>query len=125
MAHTGYVISQTVFALPALIVLVAGLALLTARRRTVGPRATGLAIAGAAVLLAGAVVNVVWASSLPWVLQATTSTGGYAMMSAGVGILTAILHATGIGLLIAAVLTRTPASQAGIAQLDPPVRVSG
>lgn len=110
MQHMGYVISQTVFALPALIVLVAGLVLLTARRRAVGPRATGLAIAGAAVLLAGAVVNVVWASSVPWVLRTDGQIGAFAMMSAGVGILTAILHATGLGLLIAAVLARAPAT---------------
>ncbi|MDQ7905637.1 hypothetical protein RB614_14045 [Phytohabitans sp. ZYX-F-186] len=105
MDEFGYVAIQFAAQLPALIVLVVGLALLAARRRTLTGRAGALAVSGCAVLLAGVLLSIAWTSSYIWIYS-----GGdfdvteFGLIASGVGLVLTLVHATGLALVIAAVL---------------------
>ncbi|MFC4147037.1 hypothetical protein ACFO0M_12345 [Micromonospora mangrovi] len=103
MQFLGYSGWQLLTQLPTLLMLVVGLVLaLTHRRLPRGPR--GLLLAGIAVLLLGALLNLGWVLALPRVVQ----NGGAAQLTRLnliVGPLLALLHPLGLGLVVAAALT--------------------
>jgi hypothetical protein len=110
-----YGLSVIVLQLPTLVVLVAGIALLTTRRATLPPRSVQLGVAGCVAMLVGTLVGLAWSVSLPLLV----SQGGgvnftnVSLLSLLVGGVLTLLHAAGLGLLIAAVL-------GGVRVPDPP-----
>jgi hypothetical protein len=78
--------------------------LLLVRRGTVPARATYLGVAGCAALAVGSVLSLVWALTLPMLVhQGVFDLAGPGIMLFGV-VQTAV-HAVGLGLLVAAVVT--------------------
>jgi hypothetical protein len=108
-----YGLSVVVVQLPTLVVLVAGIALLTTRRATLPPRSVQLGVAGCVALLVGALVGLAWSVSLPLLVSqgGAVNFTNVSLLSLLVGGVLALLHAAGLGLLIAAVLgsVRAPA----------------
>ncbi|PRY31388.1 hypothetical protein CLV70_103274 [Pseudosporangium ferrugineum] len=105
----GYLLSGVLIHLPVLAVLIAGFIVVASRRARLGPRSTMLARLGLGILAACQVLEVVWLVVLPQLIssfdyRATT----YGVLSLIVGILLSLLLAAGLGLLIAAVVTRAP-----------------
>ncbi|MFI5842898.1 hypothetical protein ACIA8K_24640 [Catenuloplanes sp. NPDC051500] len=94
-----------VTSLPMLIACVAGLVLVRARARALPPRTTRLATAGLAALLASTVASMGWQVALPFLIRKDMSL--YTMAAGVQWVLTAGLAVAGLGLLIAAVLTRS------------------
>ncbi|GII78787.1 hypothetical protein Sru01_37690 [Sphaerisporangium rufum] len=88
---------------PMIIVLVVGIVLTARARRERGAPAT-LGLAGCAVLLVAAVLELVRAFVLPG-LGASMGLGAVQFMAMA-GLLLTVLHVTGVGLLIAGVVTR-------------------
>jgi hypothetical protein len=101
----AYIAIQIVSQIPVLVVLVAGLVLLAARRRTLTGRAGTLAIAGCGVLLAGIILSTAWTSSYIWVYSdGDFDDRTFGLLAAAVGLVLTLIHATGLALVIAAVL---------------------
>ena len=110
----GYLFSGVITHLPVLAVLIAGLVLVSARGARLGARSTMLARFGLGVLLAGQILDVVWFMMLPQIIASTDyASRSYGIMSLVVGIMLALLIAAGLGLLIAALVTRAPAGPGG------------
>jgi hypothetical protein len=108
----AYVAIQFAAQVPVLIVLVVGLVLVAARRRSLNGRAAALAVAGCAVLLLATVANVAWIASIPWLLDGRdVDARDFAVLASGVGLALTLVHATGLALIIGAVLAgrRPPA----------------
>jgi hypothetical protein len=101
----AYVAIQFAAQLPALVVLVVGLLLVATRRRTLTGRAGVLAISGCAVLLAGILLGVAWTSSYIWIYaDGDFDVRSFGVLSSVVGLALTLVHATGLALVIAAVL---------------------
>ncbi|MEQ4301438.1 hypothetical protein ABNF97_08615 [Plantactinospora sp. B6F1] len=101
---TGWVLTQGVFQLPVLLVLVVGLVLVAVRRDQLSRLAKGLAVAGCSVLLIGIVADTAWLASIPTLLAGDPSPTEFDMIRAGVSIVLTICHTLGLGLLIGGVL---------------------
>jgi hypothetical protein len=101
---------------PELAVLVAGFAFALGLGRR-APRASGLAVAGCALLLVLTVIK-----PLGWYFMATHRDGNYVAMMAIISIAESVLHAVAIGLLVAAVFAdrRTTAAAEPMAPPPPP-----
>ncbi len=105
MDEFAYVAIQFAAQVPVLIVLVVGLVLVAARRRTLTGRAGTLAIAGCAVLLLATLANVAWIASIPWLIdQRDFDARDFGLAAAAVGVALTLIHATGLALIIGAVL---------------------
>ncbi|WP_446216674.1 hypothetical protein [Micromonospora sp. IBHARD004] len=102
MRFLGYSGLQLLTQLPTLLVLAAGLVLALVNRLPRGPR--GLLFAGTAVLLLGALLNLVWVLALPRLVAGGWSTIQTSRLTLVLGPLLALLHPAGLGLLVAAVL---------------------
>ncbi|MDW5322234.1 hypothetical protein [Plantactinospora sp. KLBMP9567] len=99
------VLVQGVVQVPVLLVLVAGLILVAARRDRLSRLARGLAVAGCGVLLIGVLANVAWLASIPTLLRAGQSAAEFGVISAAVALVLNLCQAVGLGLLIGGVLT--------------------
>jgi hypothetical protein len=109
------------FQLPLIAVLAVGLVLVGQRKAAIGPRATLLARSGLALLLVHSVLQAAWTVSIPMLYQAlrSSSVASIGVLSGLIGVLLALVLTIGVGLLIAAVVTRTsPPSFPG--QFTPP-----
>jgi hypothetical protein len=98
---------QVAFAMPTIATLVVGVALVWARRERLAPRAWRLAVAGLAVLLTGALADMLYLGLLPQLLRR----GPWQDMNlliAGMSLLFLVLHVLGVALLIAAILASAP-----------------
>lgn len=105
MDEFAYVVIQFAAQVPVLLVLVVGLALVAARRRTLTGRAGTLAVAGCAVLLLATLANVAWIASIPWVIDGRDfDASDFGVLAAVVGLALTLVHATGLALIIGAVL---------------------
>jgi hypothetical protein len=101
----AYVAIQFAAQLPALVVLVVGLVLVAARRRTLTGNAGTLAVIGCAVLLGGTLISVAWTSSYTWVFsEGDFDVRDFGLLASAVGLALTLIHATGLALVIAAVL---------------------
>ncbi|MFC3383934.1 hypothetical protein [Couchioplanes azureus] len=107
----GYLLPALLTQLPLLAVLVAGLVVVSARRAHLGPRSVMLARLGLGLLVASQLCNMLWFAVFPQVVRSMGGTGSrYAVATASVGIVLSLLLAAGVGLLVAAVVTRAPAA---------------
>ncbi|MEV4137535.1 hypothetical protein AB0J72_35845 [Dactylosporangium sp. NPDC049742] len=107
MFELEYLLPQLLFALPAVVTLTVGAVLLWNRRGRLLPRVRALGSAGLAVLLAGAVTNLLYQLLLPEILR-----GGRWMEMrvaiAGMNLLFMVLQVLGLALVIAALLATAP-----------------
>ncbi|GAB1694135.1 hypothetical protein [Krasilnikovia sp. M28-CT-15] len=93
---------------PLLAVLVFGFARLAAHRARLGHRTTTLARAGLGVLALVMALEMVWSALFPVLLgQSYLTPTQYGVASFGVGMVLSVAGATGIGLLVAAVIARS------------------
>ncbi|MBO4209305.1 hypothetical protein [Micromonospora echinofusca] len=119
MGVVGYVVGQVGSHLPTLLVLLAGLILVgTARGRLPGRSGT-LALAGMGVLLLGALLSIGWALLFTQLIRQDWTARNLGLVTTGAGVLLSIWHATGLGLLVAAVLAGRRAGQSPVG--PPPV----
>ena len=105
----GYLFSGMLGHLPLLAVLVAGFVLIATRRAWLGPRSVLLARLGLGALALGSLLQVAWTMLIPMLY----STLDYSVMRFNLlfsvsGLVTSLISAAGVGLLIAAVVTRSP-----------------
>lgn len=104
MDEIGYVFGQSLSQLPTLLVLLVGMILVgTARGRLPGrPRA--LALAGIGLLLLGVLLNILWALVFSRLVREGWTAREIGALGVGVSALLSVWHATGLGLVIGAVL---------------------
>ncbi len=102
----GAFLGVFVVQLPVLAVLAVGLVLLTSSGSRLPGRVGVLARAGFAVLMVEAVASLAWAGFLPQLVGGLNGVGysTFGLVSAAIGFLLAVLTATGLGLVVAAVL---------------------
>ncbi|WP_433687082.1 hypothetical protein ACQP0I_26350 [Micromonospora carbonacea] len=120
MEFLGYAAVQTATQLPTVLVLVTGLVLAAVSRHRLWGPSRALLLAGVVVLLVTALLNIAWLVALPQLYSSAWSSlpaGTVARYSAAVGVVFALLHPTGLGLVIAGALTgRAPhAAPVGLA----------
>ncbi|GAB3850614.1 hypothetical protein ACFPIJ_25910 [Dactylosporangium cerinum] len=121
MGDLYYFVPQAAFALPSIATLIVGVALLWARRKRLAHRAWTLGLAGLAVLLAGAVADLVYMALLPRVIRYGDWQESRALLAgASLGFL--VLHVLGMALLIAGLLAtaRPDDPWPAPAAIDPP-----
>jgi hypothetical protein len=107
--NVGYLFTGMLGHLPLLAVLVAGFVLVATRRRRLGPRSVLFARLGLGALAAGSVLQVAWTMLLPTVYSRLEySATRYGLLFSGVGLVTSLVSAAGVGLLIVALVTREP-----------------
>ena len=108
----AYVLSTFVAQLPLLVVLIAGFVLVSRRRAWLGPRSALLGLTGLGVLTLELVMSWVWTIMFPRLIDTfDLSATGLGLVSGVIGMILSVITAVGIGLLIAALVTR-PARQA-------------
>ncbi|MFF3855320.1 hypothetical protein [Micromonospora sp. NPDC002575] len=118
MEFLGYAAVQTATQLPTVLVLVTGLALAAVSRHRLRGPSRALLLAGVVVLLVTALLNIAWLVALPHLYSSAWSSlpaGTVSRYSAAVGVVLALLHPTGLGLVIGGALTgRAPHAPAGV-----------
>ncbi|MEV6596932.1 hypothetical protein AB0M36_08730 [Actinoplanes sp. NPDC051346] len=99
---------------PLLAVLIAGLALLSARRARLGPRSVTLARLGLSVLLVSKLLSLLWDLAFPLLMYSPVylEQQDYLRLTRVVSIVVTLLSAAGLAVLIAAVLARAQAGGA-------------
>ena len=105
----AYVFSGLLGQLPMLAVLIAGFVLVSTRRARIGARSATLALAGLGLLTFDLVLQSIWNVLFPrLVASLDLRAASFGLASFGVGLILALLTAIGIGLLIAALVSRSP-----------------
>ena len=105
--NVGYLFSTFLGHLPVLAVLVAGFVLVATRRARIGARSALLAQLGLGVLVLSQLLQVLWSLAFPSLLSALDySSSRYSVLTIVVGLILSLTFAGGIGLLVAAVVTR-------------------
>jgi hypothetical protein len=108
----AYQLLLIVAQLPTIAVLGVGIALLATRRDSLPARSVQLGVAGCVVTLVGALGSLAWSLAVPaLVSRSGMNFTDFGLLSFLVGAALTLLHAAGLGLLIAAVLggVRAPA----------------
>ncbi|MDG6103533.1 hypothetical protein Daura_35435 [Dactylosporangium aurantiacum] len=103
MGELYFSVPQMAYSMPAIATLVVGVVLLCVRRRRLAPRAWTLGVAGLAVLLAGALADLVYVALLPQLIGGGGLREAKALLAA-TGLLFLTLHVVGMSLIIAALL---------------------
>ena len=110
----GYLFSGMLGHLPMLAVLIAGFVLVAARRERLGPRSTLFARLGLGALVLGSLLQMGWTVLFPALYSSLNySPSDYGVAFALIGLMTSVISAAGVGLLIAAVVSRGPAGGFG------------
>jgi hypothetical protein len=104
--------------IPQLLVLIAGIILLAARRQTMPGKAAGAGIAGLVAIMLGMLLSTAWLIGLSN-LSYDLGYSEIAPLMSIVSLVVAFLNATGIGLLIVAVLIRGPRPEQNFAGFGP------
>jgi hypothetical protein len=105
----GYLFSGMLGHLPLLGVLIAGFVLVAGRRRRLGPRSVLFARLGLGTLVLGTLLQWAWTLLIPMLYSSLDySATRYGVVFGLVGLITSVISAAGVGLLIAAVVTRNP-----------------
>jgi len=92
-----------------LAVLITGFVLVAARSARLGPRSVLLARLGLGALVLGSLLQIAWTLLLPTLYSTLDySVARYGLLFSGFGLVTALVSTAGVGLLIAAVVTRRP-----------------
>jgi hypothetical protein len=104
----AYVFSIALGHLPMLAVLVAGFVLIGMRRAHLSRRSVLMGYLGLGALVLAEVLSALWSVALPQIYASLDFTSSsFSMVSLSVNLVAALLSAVGIGLLIAAIVTRT------------------
>ncbi|WP_344933055.1 hypothetical protein [Actinoplanes nipponensis] len=112
----GYLFSGVVGHLPLLAVLITGLILLAGRRERIGPRRLLFARLGLSVLILGSLLQFAWTLLVPTLYSRLDySASQYGMLFSAVSLLTAVIFAAGVGLLVAALVSRDSGAGAAFA----------
>ncbi|MEU8614928.1 hypothetical protein AB0C29_43785 [Actinoplanes sp. NPDC048791] len=110
----GYLFSGLLGHLPLLAVLIAGFVLVAARRDRLSPRSMLFARLGLGALLLGSLLQFAWTMLIPVLYSSLDySATQYGLVFGLIGLITALISAAGVGLLIAAVVTRGSAPGPG------------
>ncbi|MEU7901756.1 hypothetical protein [Actinoplanes sp. NPDC049118] len=118
----GYLFSAVVGHLPMLAVLVVGFAVVASRKAQLDARSVQLARLGLGALVLGSVVQLLWSLFIPMLLMSVDhASARYGGLSLVVGLTTSVAFAGGVGLLVAALVTRGR----GQAVTEPPVQAFG
>ena len=105
----GYLFSGVLGHLPLLAVLITGFVLVAARRARLGPRSVLLARLGLGALMLGSLLQIAWTLLLPlFYSRLDYSATRYGLLISAFGLVTALVSAAGVGLLIVALVTRSP-----------------
>ncbi|WP_067507846.1 hypothetical protein [Actinoplanes sp. TFC3] len=106
----GYLFSGAIGHLPMLAVLIAGFVLVGQRRERLGQRSTLMANLGLSALMLSQILSLIWTLTLPQLIRVTDyASTSYGLLTFAVNLVITLLAAIGIGLLLAALVTRTPA----------------
>jgi hypothetical protein len=109
----AFAFSSLVVQLPLLVVLIAGFVLVSSRRAQLGARSTTFAMIGLALLTAELVLSMIWTISFPrLVTSLDLEPSSFGLVSAGISLILTSLTAVGLGLVIAALVSR-PAADPG------------
>jgi hypothetical protein len=104
----AYVFSGLLGQLPLLAVLIAGFVLVSNGRARIGARSATLALAGLGLLTVDLVLQSIWNILFPRVVASLDlQAASFGLASFSVGLILALLTAIGIGLLIAALVSRS------------------
>lgn len=107
-------IGQFVVQLPLLVIVVIGGILLLTRRGQLPQRGTNLGLVGLGLLVLSVLADTVWYASLPALFRSDVmSYGRSGMISFVAGLLLALLHAAGIGMLVMGLVSRAEPAPAG------------
>ena len=102
----GVAAGQLIVQLPMLVVLLASFIVVSTRRQAIGGRRATLALAGLVVLVADVVLSTIWAFMLPTLVgRGSFQMSQIGVISSVVGFVFAAMLATGVGLLVAALVT--------------------
>jgi hypothetical protein len=105
----GYLFSGMLGHLPLLAVLIAGFVLVATRRERLGPRGTLLARLGLGALLLASLLQFAWQMLIPVLYESLDySATQYGIVFGLIGLITSVISAAGVGLLIAAAVSRNP-----------------
>lgn len=105
----GFLASGVLPRLPLLGVLIAGFVLIANRRAWLGPRSVLFARLGLGALAVTCLFQLATTMVMPMVYSSLdASVMGYSVLLSAVGLITSLLSAAGVGLLVAAVVTRGP-----------------
>jgi hypothetical protein len=105
----GFLFSGVLGHLPLLAVLVAGFVLIATRRAWLGPRSVLLARLGLAALALSSLLQLAWTMLIPTLYSTLDySMMRYSLLISVSGLVTSLISAAGVGLLIAAVVSRSP-----------------
>lgn len=110
------ILGQLAGRLPILLVLLAGIIMLAARRQSLPKKAAALGIAGLVVIGAATIIGLAWSMWLPQLsYEFGMSSTEFSTILLVVGLALSLFDALGIGLLVAAVVVRpkAPAQQFG------------
>jgi hypothetical protein len=103
----GYLFSGLLGHLPLLAVLIVGFVLVATRRDRLSPRSMLFARLGLGALMLGSLLQFAWTMLIPMLYSSLDySATRYGLVFGLIGLITALISAAGVGLLIAAVVTR-------------------
>jgi hypothetical protein len=103
----GYLFSGMLGHLPLLAVLIVGFVLVGTRRDRLGPRSMLFARLGLGALMLGSLLQFAWTMLIPMLYSSLNySATRYGIVFGLIGLVTSLISAAGVGLLIAAVVTR-------------------
>lgn len=103
----GYLFSAVLGHLPLLAVVIAGFVLITTGRERIGPRSVLLGRLGLGALAVGSVLQIAWTMAIPALYSTLDySATRYGLLFSVIGLITSLISAAGVGLLIAALVTR-------------------
>lgn len=109
----AYAFSGFVLQVPLLIVMIAGFVLVSSRKARLGGRSTMFALIGLSLLTLELVMSGIWNIMFPrLVAELDLQVSSFGMISLAVGLVLTLLTAVGIGLLIAALVSRPAADPA-------------
>jgi hypothetical protein len=97
---------QGLYALPSLLTLLVGIVLIQVRVGGSAPRRRALGLAGCGVLLLNGLVNVGYVTALPYIIGNLRFGAGYSLLVGVTTLLQTLLYSLGLGLLLAAVITK-------------------
>jgi hypothetical protein len=118
----GLFLSGVVAQLPLLAVVIAGFVVISARRARIGARSALFARLGLALLAVNLVLQGIWTVTFPRLLSSLDMDySRFGMINLATALILTVMYAGGIGLLVAAVVTRVaPASDPHQFAASPP-----
>jgi hypothetical protein len=111
----GFALTQLIYQLPMLVVLVIGFALIPGRRARIGARRANLATAGLLVLALEMLIGIMWSSlGTLLIMDRNISMSNFRVLAPTISFFLAVLTATAVALLLAAVVAPGPDAAAAV-----------